>query len=299
MAYYEREILVPYLHDVSSIELLFSKLLKQYFNLKNKRDNLVAKANNIKNQQAPSRPSTSDTFAACIAFIIFTFIAAVITIVIVRFINIFSTGIAIIAGIIGFLITIFMFYGLIDSIKDNNVKKNKYSNSLAIYNNRFSEANKLLNEANKIDSTMKKIYAETKRIEKIRNDVYNINIIPSRYRNLNVACYLYDYFSTSRETDLDKILQTMLLDEINQKMDRVINKLESVIINQRCQLAMQYESNTLLKKQHKEHMTALANLERNQELHSEYLRMIDVNTTVSAVFSAANYMQINEYLNNK
>lgn len=283
MAYYEREILVPYLHDVSSIELLYNKMVRKYNALENRRQSIMYKANQVYNQKKPTNtyaPYQGNQYVA----IIFTALSILATFWLAARIGWF---IYILGGLIS------LCFGSMAKEELDKAKKyeKQYLYELEKYNNRSKEASDLIYTAKEIEDEEKCLSDEIKHIEDLRNNIYGVNIIPSRYRNLNVACYLYDYFSTSRETDLDKILQTMLLDEINQKMDKVISSLESVIVNQRYQAAIQQEY-------HKEHMTALANLERNQEMHNEYLKMIDANTTVSAFFSAANYMQINEYINN-
>ena len=54
--------------------------------------------------------------------------------------------------------------------------------------------------------------------EKLQS-VYSANIIPNKYRSVYVAYYLYDYISSSHETDIDRVLQTMLLEQIIAKLD--------------------------------------------------------------------------------
>ena len=48
--------------------------------------------------------------------------------------------------------------------------------------------------------------------EKLQS-VYSVNIIPNKYRSVYVAYYLYDYISSSHETDIDRVLQTLPFSE--------------------------------------------------------------------------------------
>lgn len=115
----------------------------------------------------------------------------------------------------------------------------------------------------------------------IRQQVYGVNIIPSRYRNIHVSYYLYDYFKTSRETDLDKVIQTLLLDEIVQRLDKIISQMEEIILNQRFQTALMEQQNEMIANNHREQMRCMARMERNQEIQNDYLNMIDQDINVS------------------
>ncbi|WP_455501165.1 hypothetical protein [Gemmiger sp.] len=123
---------------------------------------------------------------------------------------------------------------------------------------------------------------------------YGVNIIPNKYRDIYVAYYLYDYFSSSRETDLDKVLQTMLLDQIVERLDRIIDQQEEIILNQRMELALQEKQSAQLQENHRAQLQAIARVEQNQQLQSDYLAMIDTNTRITNFFVTADY--INKYL---
>lgn len=125
----------------------------------------------------------------------------------------------------------------------------------------------------------------------LRNRVYSVNIIPARYRNIHAAYYLYDFFSTCRETDLEKTIQTMLLDEIIQKMDELIRQNQEIILNQRMQMAMQERQNRDIAENHRQEMKRLASMERNQELQMDYQNMIARNQEVTNFFLAADYLR--------
>ena len=124
--------------------------------------------------------------------------------------------------------------------------------------------------------------------------VYSVNIIPNKYRSVYVAYYLYDYISSSHETDIDRVLQTMLLDQIIAKLDKIIEQQEEIILNQRMQLAKQDALLAQSKKQHEEQMKAISNLEENQQMQNDYLAMTEANTRITNYFVTADY--INKYI---
>lgn len=129
--------------------------------------------------------------------------------------------------------------------------------------------------------------------EKLQS-VYSANIIPNKYRSVYVAYYLYDYISSSHETDIDRVLQTMLLDQIIAKLDKIIAQQEEIILNQRMQLAKQDALLAQSKKQHEEQMKAISNLEENQQMQNDYLAMTEANTRITNYFVTADY--INKYI---
>ena len=124
--------------------------------------------------------------------------------------------------------------------------------------------------------------------------VYSVNIIPNKYRSVYVAYYLYDYISSSHETDIDRVLQTMLLEQIIAKLDKIIAQQEEIILNQRMQLAKQDALLAQSKKQHEEQMKAISNLEENQQMQNDYLAMTEANTRITNYFVTADY--INKYI---
>ncbi len=301
MAYYERAILVPYLYNISSVELLCVKLQREYQQAvanKNKTCKEIASIESLRMPDEPQYCSYSNeshgAFFFTIVAIFFAYLWAVIPFL--RWI----TG----------AIFLFMCFGAWTGFsmssddekrvdRKNEELKQQHNQAVAQFVKRKAQINYYEDlKSQQMDfvkeAQMKLFYAQ-----KLRDDVYAVNIIPSRYRDVKVACYLYDYFNTSRETDLDKILQTMLLDEINQKMDKVLYKMEEVIVNQRYQMALQEQQNQIAAENHKQEMVALTNLERNQELQTEYLQMIETNTAVSTFFAAADYFQTADYIKNR
>lgn len=138
---------------------------------------------------------------------------------------------------------------------------------------------------------MENLSAERNKIAKALNEVYAANIIPSHYRDMYAAVYLYDFFSTSRSDDLDMALNTYVLEQIKDKLDVIIEKQHTSILNQRLILANQQRS---LEEQraHNAYMRQkIYQIASSIEEQNQYLAMVESNPAATAYFAAANYLR--------
>ena len=133
-----------------------------------------------------------------------------------------------------------------------------------------------------------------KEAAELSKDLYDINIIPSRFRNIYPIAYLYDYFSTSREDDLDKIIQTMLLEKIIEQLKSVIGKMNEALENQREQIALLSESNEIAERSRMDNINHLLAIERNQEKREDYERMTVANSLVTNFILADMQRQVSD-----
>jgi len=301
MAYYERKILLPYLQNLSSIELLYQRFLREYHQASRNEATTRESLQNINKTKKPiSPPKAKSRFRPFIIFIIlFAAYTAFCKSVGPHVDDVTYTALQAL-----YLVLILIFCGMMwFSFFDvggfqsrNKLEIKKYKEALALYEENQKQLPALRYAEEKQHEATVSAKKRLDEVSQLRQTLYNVNIIPNRYRNVRVACYLYDYFNTSHENDLDKILQTMLLDEINQKMDKVLVKLEDIIINQRYQIALQEKQNHMIQRNHEEEMRSLAKLAKNQELQSEYLQMIETNTSVTSFFTTANYFQTSDFI---
>ncbi|MBP9990438.1 MAG: hypothetical protein KBT45_03315 [Bacteroidales bacterium] len=138
---------------------------------------------------------------------------------------------------------------------------------------------------------LQRLSEQLRKSQQLRSDVYDANIIPAEYRDIHAAYYLYDYFSSCGENDLDKIIQTLHLDEISQKSDRLIAQKEEMLLNQRYQTAVQELQNPSETERHRGELQQLAELEQNQELRLACQSMIAKHQQVTDSFSEIDYFQ--------
>jgi len=293
MASYDRQILVPYLRDVCSAEMLCAELERDIASCENR----ISKEQGIINRNIvdPKKPkkanfepkSAEDDWILPVAGVI-------------------SIGIGLwLMKWISFLAFVPMAFGVFfiwlhSSGDADNQKKadNEYKRALAEYERKVAHNQSALaalpghqQNLRRYDQQLRGLKNQLVDTQRLRDSVYSVNIIPSRYRNIHAAYYLYDYFNTCRESDLDKVIQTMLLDEIKQRLGAVIAQNQEIILNQRYQIAMQEEHNRAEAERHRESMRRMARMEQNQEKQMDYQQMIAKNQEVTNFFLAADYFR--------
>ncbi len=293
MAQYNHKILVDYLRDVYSLELLYRKVDNELGSMKaeiNHEKSIIFQFENavMPVMKDPELSKIDDSSW-------FTFIVIGLIAISLFFIPVVGP----ILGIIGVLFEALLF--CLEKNSHNLTNENRIKKSQAEFEQALSKYETLQWGYNKyhdtINSLIAKYNTELQHLNEIKSNIttaYGVNIIPNKYRDIYVAYYLYDYFSSSRETDLDKVLQTMLLDQIVERLDRIIDQQEEIILNQRMELALQEKQSAQLQENHRAQLQAIARVEQNQQLQSDYLAMIDTNTRITNFFVTADY--INKYL---
>ena len=292
MASYDRRVLIPYLQDVCAVEMLCRKLEQDIQFAKSESDKYLRWANAKYEDPAEPEwgkyePDNGKKTGGIIALVVY----GVIGLGILPALPLLGlAGIAL--GIISLL------SGNAEQDECEKKAKKEYDEAMKRYKKECAnqKANREKRPAWREKSQQWKIKGndlseKLKAVKSLRNEVYSVNIIPSRYRNIHSSYYLYDYFNTCRENDLDKIIQTMLLDEIIQRMDKLIVQNQQIILNQRMQLALQESQNRAIAENHREEMLRLARMETNQERQLDYQRMIETNQEITNFFLAADYIE--------
>lgn len=299
MANYNHEVLVNYLRDVYSMELLVRKIEDDVHSTGEDVEylqTLIEKADSTPVPQKGTISPPKDIFPSLAK--------GCVTLGILICLLLFSPD----SGFLGLIAALCLYLSLgffiyAGFIASNNAKKQKmekeaveetYQEEKKDYERMMALANEGRPDLpNQIDDYNAAVSHLQEAKEKLQS-VYSANIIPNKYRSVYVAYYLYDYISSSRETDIDRVLQTMLLDQIIAKLDKIIAQQEEIILNQRMQLAKQDALLAQSKKQHEEQMKAISNLEENQQMQNDYLAMTEANTRITSYFVTADY--INKYI---
>lgn len=320
MARYNRDFLVPYLRDVYYIECVGNRLNNEISEVENdiKRNNY--ELNHITPPQKPQMGNkASYSEDGGIMVVVVAIIALVINIYIYNCINKEVTGIfeTIIAGImtlfgkytllvIFFIINAILFWIgfsiLYDVYKYNKNIKEEYKQNMNKYRQELSDFKKNYNwivrqyqeRGAALEQQRQYLVKRRKEAAELSKDLYDINIIPSRFRNIYPIAYLYDYFSTSREDDLDKIIQTMLLEKIIEQLKSVIGKMNEALENQREQIALLSESNEIAERSRMDNINHLLAIERNQEKREDYERMTVANSLVTNFILADMQRQVSD-----
>lgn len=296
MANYNHEILVNYLRDVYSMELLVRKIEDDVHSTRKNIQSEKAIVAEAESTPAPLKAAAKYSQKDITPYIIAGFVMLFVSLCF------FTAPASAFLGIFGIGISLICFFHA-KSVSSNNTEKQKEEKNTIekVYRKEKKEYERILARANdcrsilpsQIDYYNAAVSHLQEAKEKLQN-VYSVNIIPNKYRSIYVAYYLYDYISSSHETDIDRVLQTMLLDQIIAKLDKIIAQQEEMILNQRMQLAKQDAMLAQSKKQHEEQMKAISDLEENQQMQNDYLAMTEANTRITSYFVTADY--INKYL---
>lgn len=319
MPHYNREILVPYLKDVCSAELLCRKLEQQ----KNVSESKLRDANYYlgNKPQVPAMPIrenyTENVVSARVNVVVgilfvafFAFLVPIIYKVGYKLDYYFDFGFfgsLLCEGITWLLIIgagLFSLCGLVllpEAIGDRITAKRKdkkayecamerYQAAKARYDKWCANLSYYQNVAQRERTNLTACKTHLAEAQQLRTQLYNVNVIPSKYRNAYAAYYLYDYFNTSREDDLTQVLQTMLLEEIIKRLDKIIERQEDIIIGQQRTMAMMEQQNKAAEQHRRGMMNHIAQIEQNQAQQTDYLQMIEAHERTTSFFAYATYL---------
>lgn len=229
---YKREVLVPYLTELYGIEVTWHTLnnkCKKYQEMIQKDQEILAekiKVEGVKLEE-PSESKWKKVTLINLGILIALFI-------LMALMNPEAT-IGYIA--IGMILAVILYKPFMNKW---NAEQSQYQKNLSKY---YESCNTLKTWKEEISETEKKypidlvrqeeLLVELKKCAEVRNGAYSIDIIPKQYRNLGAIMYLYEYFSTSKATDLDNIIQTMILSDVNKRIMNMESQLNQIISNQK------------------------------------------------------------------
>lgn len=275
----DREFLIPYLKDVCTLELMKKKLNAEKFKT-------LSQIDQIENYRIPEEPQVPtrdswllDSFLSVIGLVVF-------------FPLLFTRGgWGMLFIIVPCAMSLFFSYSSSSDKYDREMKE--YEREKA---NRKAALQKRDQERKKLPGLRNTLSIQNQELQTIANqlqNVYSVNIIPGQYRNIYAAVYFYDWFSKGRSDDLDMAINTFVLEQIKDRLDRIIQQLSEVLINQSISIANQEKSLA----QQDQYQARMENrLKQIQASHDEqlmYLDMIESHTRVSAFFAAENYFNRN------
>lgn len=122
---------------------------------------------------------------------------------------------------------------------------------------------------------------------------YNANLIPSRYRDIYAAVYLYDWFSTGMSDDMDMALNTYVLEQIKSRLDTIIRNQAEQIINQRTIIANQARTMNMIERNALQMRAKVSRMNESLEKQNMYLKMIDSNVAATRYFAEETYKKWN------
>lgn len=295
MANYDRRFLVPYLQNICSMELICSKLEKELVQSNNRIKQLQGSLNaKLTKPSYPQKGEKKAELANNIPPIIIGVLIALAGLLWILCIKVLwligAAGIAFGA--------LFIFTGAAEIAEEKRKVAEYYSERKLGYERAMKEYNSKVAALPKTGQALENAKNENVRIGRelskartVRKDLYSVNIIPNQYRNLYAAYYLYEFISSGRETDLEKVIQTFVLEEIKRRLDVVISQNQQILVNQRIQIAMQEHQNRTIAENHRNQMRQFARMERNMELQNDYLQMIEKDQQLTNYILVADYVR--------
>ena len=141
------------------------------------------------------------------------------------------------------------------------------------------------------------ISKELSEAKRIREDLYNMNIIPGKFRSIGCAYFIYDFFSTSN-VPLDNVFLHLDLDKIQSQLDTVIKNQSDIILQQAIIISQNEEiifQNQQLFKElsnvNRSVNTTLSSIQESSNETSEWARIAALNADTCAWISFANYIK--------
>lgn len=206
-----------------------------------------------------------------------------------------------VALVISIIVGIFGFISTISDYKEYKAAQKEYEKELVTIKNanlkNIQQMKTNYNTALQLSGHRPKIKAEYEQALRLRNDLYNINWIPSHYRNIRVIYYICDMVLTSN-ISIEEALKYYLLQETNNKLDEVLRKMDEIIESQNEIIANQAVANAQNKKiiqQNKTIISQAQQIEENTNLSAEYAQIGARYAEANAYFSYATYLKIGEW----
>jgi len=296
MAKYNREFLVPYLHNVCALELLREKLndLRWHYDLK------VSRVYNIPRPTKPQPPELrSQPIGAYFSLLLLGIgMLACLLLLLMLIFMVPNKGFFtwVIIAVVAFIL-LMLFAGAEDPYNDvefvwkhNKSAKESYEYNCRTLKERQHEWEHRMDNMTDIEKMSDFFDDEYRKVDHLLDDIYDVNVIPGQYRTKYAAIYLYEYFSKSHEDDLALALNTFVLEEIKEKLDVIIEQQSEILINQRMQIALQQKSIAAQERHTQMMKNKLNKMQASLDEQKCYLKMIESDASATAYFAAARYI---------
>lgn len=272
---FNRDVLNNYLYNIRVLEVCKNKLM-------NEKNEIINRINSLGYSQVNYRKYHFDLELAKYTWI---FVAVVIIIELLAgklLIWIFDASWGLIIGLIVAALIFAIILTLID-ITDESSKKKIHMQNVAADDYRVANE---LKEKEKLTAYLPGLENEINKIENLLNDAYSVNLIPSKFRNVYAAYFLYDYISTSSAT-LNEALLHCDLDTIQKKLDEVIRNQEEIII----EMAYNNALNKRIVQQNEQILQHAIQTENNTAYAAQYTKIAANNSGVVAAISMSEYLR--------
>ena len=302
VAKYDRELLVPYLQDVCSLHYAELEVACKMFEIQKK----IIQLKHGREIEPPQEPEyeeewnlISGTIAGAGVFLMVGPVVALLWGLLLDEFRNGQLGLVIAEIILGIPLGWFLWHMFGTPVKQaqrNNAERyEQYLADLRVYKNekiRLEKEDEIARgRIPALESRLAYYSSERQKISNLLKLSYGAGVLPTQYRDVYAATYLYDYFSNSRADDLDQVLNTYVLEQIKDKLDEIIENQRISILQQRIILVNQQRSMEE-QRAHNEYMRRkIRQIASSVEEQNQYLSMVECNTAATAYFAAAQYLR--------
>lgn len=143
-----------------------------------------------------------------------------------------------------------------------------------------------LKEKSQLEEYARELDKEINETDSLLTEAYSVNLIPSKYRNVYAAYFLYDYISTSTAT-LSEALLHCDLDTIIEKLNTVIAQQSEMIM----ELAAANAKNEAIIQQNEQMLHYAIQTENNTALAAQYSQIAATNSKVTAYCQMVQFLE--------
>lgn len=192
-----------------------------------------------------------------------------------------------------FNVVIPLIHGMADDKKTKKINEkyeNDFKRALA---NQAIRARNAQSRQQEIQRAIPYYQNQQAKVKSLLNKLYNLNIIPRQYRNLESIWYIYDYMYTSRAT-LESTLYHADLARLESGIKQILNRLDDIVEQNAIIIGQnrRIEANTAETVNRTRNMlNELQRIESNTNEAAEYAAIASNYSAVCAFFSAADYLK--------
>lgn len=182
--------------------------------------------------------------------------------------------------------------GNIVSVRKNNAERYEtFQRNLHNYEAKKRRIDEERKKIGPLENEKRKYLQEKKRIESVLGELYSANIIPSRYRDMYAAAYLYDWFSSGQSDDLDHALGMYVLEEVRARLDRVIAQQSEQLLRQNIQIGYQQKLIEQQENNSRIIQSKLDTIQATEEERLSYDKMMAGEAATVAYLAKADYIR--------
>ncbi len=294
MVRYDRQFLITYLRDICALHFVLRRI--EGYRSRLHSNMLAVEAGS--GFKKPMTPYYESCYSGGVIFLLlFGAFLALLGIGTIQggMIDYYNDGFGVKFGIFVVLVGLVCIALALVSIKNtkkaNEETAEEYNEELEKYKRIQSQDDEARRKLPSMQCEINRWDEEANKVRRTLRSLYGANVIPTRYRDIYAAVYLYDWFSSGGSDDMDHALGMYVLEEIKSRLDRIIANQSEMILNQYVMMSNQQR---LIREQSEQGQRIQEQLENLQATESErlcYEKMTEGHLATISFFAQADYFR--------